>query len=147
MIKIIKRKLIAIMLSIGAIIFIAAPMVAPIAANAQGTAALPSDSNYGLTDFDVDIGREDNPDALKETIAQVINIVLGFLGIIAVIIILYAGFRWMTAAGNEDKVGEAKKMIVQGAIGLALIFLAWTVADFVIDQLKESTGVGQTTTP
>ncbi|MFH0956142.1 MAG: hypothetical protein V1801_02950, partial [Candidatus Falkowbacteria bacterium] len=42
--------------------------------------------------------------------AQVINIILGFLGIVAVIIILLGGFKWMTAGGNEDKVGEAKKL-------------------------------------
>ncbi len=100
----------------------------------------PRESNYGLDDFDIAIGRESDPESLKNIIAQVINIALGFLGIIAVIIILYAGFRWMTAAGKEDQVGEAKKMIVQAVIGLAIIFLAWAISSFVINQLMEATG-------
>ncbi|MDO8592206.1 MAG: hypothetical protein Q7R92_00365, partial [bacterium] len=44
----------------------------------------------------------------REIIAQVINVILGFLGIIAVVIILLGGFKWMTAGGGEDKVAEAK---------------------------------------
>src|SRR3989338_7576776 len=37
-------------------------------------------------------------------VAQIIREVLGFLGILAVIIILYAGFKWMTSGGSEDKI-------------------------------------------
>ena len=47
----------------------------------------------------------------RQVIANIINIALGFLGIIAVAIVLIGGFKWMTAAGNEDKVEEAKKII------------------------------------
>ena len=67
--------------------------------------------------------------------AQIINIILGFLGIVAVIIILLGGFKWMTAGGNEDKVGEAKKLIVAGIIGLIIILASFAIAKFVLDQL------------
>ncbi|MFH0956085.1 MAG: hypothetical protein V1801_02650, partial [Candidatus Falkowbacteria bacterium] len=67
--------------------------------------------------------------------AQVINIILGFLGIVAVIIILLGGFKWMTAGGNEDKVGEAKKLITAGIIGLVIILAAFAIATFVLTQL------------
>lgn len=77
---------------------------------------------------------------LRAIIASVINIALGFLGILAVVIILYAGFKWMTAAGNEDQVSDARKMLMQAVIGLAVIFLAWAIANFVIDSLVSSTG-------
>jgi uncharacterized membrane protein len=60
-------------------------------------------------------------------------------GIIAVVIILAGGFKWMTAGGNEDKVGEARKMIISGVIGLAIIMSAFAIAQFVID-LWEQTG-------
>jgi|GEM_PF-684574 len=72
---------------------------------------------------------------LKGSIANIINIILGFLGIAAVIIILVGGFKWMTAAGNDEQVGEAKKMITQGIIGLVIIFSAWAIASFVITQM------------
>jgi len=76
---------------------------------------------------------------LKGTIANIINIALGFLGIVAVIIILAGGFKWMTAGGNEDSVGEAKKMITGGVIGLVVIFAAWAIASFVLSSLQSAT--------
>ena len=76
----------------------------------------------------------------REMAANVVNIMLGFLGIIAVVIILLGGFKWMTAAGNEDKVGEAKKMIAAGVIGLLIILMAFGVAQFVLDALYNATG-------
>ena len=68
--------------------------------------------------------------------AQVINIILGFLGIVAVVIILLGGFKWMTAGGNEDKVGEAKKLIMAGIIGLIIILASFAIASFVLTQLS-----------
>ena len=48
---------------------------------------------------------------LKTTVMNIITYVLGLLGLIAVIMILYGGFTWMTAGGNEDKVDTAKQII------------------------------------
>ena len=70
----------------------------------------------------------------------VINVLLGFLGIIAIVIILYGGFVWLTSGGNEEKVGQAKKIISAGIIGLVIIFVAYALATFVINQLMSATG-------
>ncbi len=70
---------------------------------------------------------------------SVIKIMLGFLGIIALVIILFGGFKWMTAAGNEDKVAEAKKLIGAGIIGLVVILAAYAIAQFVISALYNAT--------
>jgi hypothetical protein len=64
---------------------------------------------------------------------------LGFLGIIAVLLILLGGFKWMTAAGNEDKVGEAKRMIGAGVIGLIIIMASFGIANFVINAVYKAT--------
>jgi hypothetical protein len=69
---------------------------------------------------------------------NLIQVILGFLGIIAVVIILLGGFKWMTAAGNEDKVGEAKKIIVAGVIGLIIILGAWAIANFVLTNVMSA---------
>lgn len=71
--------------------------------------------------------------------ANVIRVLLGFLGIIAVIIILFGGFKWMTAGGNEEKVGEARKLMVQGIIGLIIILAAWGIASFVVEAIFSAT--------
>ena len=104
-------------------------------------AAVPSPvgTNYGLDDFgDVGLGQEDD---LKTIAANIINIVLGFLGIVAVVIIIFSGFKWMTAAGNEEQVTEARKMLLQAVAGLAIVFLAWGITSFVLNQLKDATSL------
>lgn len=80
---------------------------------------------------------------IRVTIARIIRVAMGLLGIVAVVIILIGGFTWMTAGGNEEKVGEAKKWIFAGIIGLAIILSAYAIATFVISNLvSATTGVG-----
>ena len=77
---------------------------------------------------------------IRAVITDIINVLLGFLGIIAVVIILLGGFKWMTAGGNEDKVAEAKKLIGAGIIGLIVILAAYAIATFVVTQLATTMG-------
>ncbi|MBU4314973.1 hypothetical protein KJ673_01050 [Patescibacteria group bacterium] len=72
---------------------------------------------------------------LKSTIGNLIRVFLGFLGVIAVVIVLLGGFKWMTASGNEDKVSDAKKMLIAGIIGLAIILAAYAITSFVIESI------------
>lgn len=76
---------------------------------------------------------------LTDTIGGIIQIIIGFLGVIAVILILIGGFKWMTAQGNEEKVGEAKKLLGAGVIGLAIILAAYAITKFVIESLNTAT--------
>lgn len=76
---------------------------------------------------------------IRTTIASIIRTAMGLLGIVAVVIILIGGFTWMTAGGNDEKVGEAKKWIFSGIIGLAIILSAYALATFVINQLVSAT--------
>jgi len=94
--------------------------------------------NYGIGEFSgtSSLGNTD----LKKSIASLINVALGFLGILAVLIILWGGFNWMTAAGDEKKVGKAKQIIIQGVIGLVIILSSWAIATFVIQNLATATG-------
>jgi hypothetical protein len=79
---------------------------------------------------------------VRATIASIINVALSLLGIIVLVIIIYGGFLWMTAGGNDEKVSEAKKWIFGGIIGLVIILSAYAIASFVISNL-----VGATTGP
>lgn len=76
---------------------------------------------------------------VRQTVARLINVALGFLGIIAVIIVLLGGFKYMLSGGNEEKTSEARKLIVSGIIGLAIILSAWAITSFVVSQLLEAT--------
>ena len=76
----------------------------------------------------------------RATVAKVINITLAFLGVIAVVLIVIAGFLWMTAAGNEEKISTAKKLMAGGVIGLIIVLAAFGIARFVINSLISATG-------
>jgi len=79
--------------------------------------------------------------ALPTLIARIINIFLGFLGIIFVIIIIYAGFVWMTAGGNEDKVSQARKWITNSVIGIIIILAAYAITNFVVSRIVGVTSI------
>ena len=79
---------------------------------------------------------------LREGVMNIVRVLLGFLGIIAIVVMLYGGFVWLTSGGNEEKVGQAKKIISAGIIGLVIIFISFAIATFVIDQLVVATGAG-----
>ncbi|MFA5135146.1 MAG: hypothetical protein WC505_05195 [Patescibacteria group bacterium] len=76
---------------------------------------------------------------LESTVISIVQWALGFLGLIAVIFILYGGFTWMTAGGNEDKISTAKKIITAAVIGLIVILLAWAIVTFVVGQANDLT--------
>jgi|SRR3989339_186855 len=81
------------------------------------------------------LGNEDP----RQIAARIINILLGFLGVIAVIIIVLGGFKWMVSGGQEDRADEAKRMIGSGILGLILILAAFGIAQFVLNSLFSAT--------
>ncbi len=109
-------------------------LVLPLATRAAGI-----DPSLGLNNGNVGsttgLGTKD----VRQTIASIINVALSLLGIIVLVIIIYGGFLWMTAGGNDDRVAEAKKWIFGGIIGLVIILSAYAIASFVISNLVTAT--------
>ena len=68
---------------------------------------------------------------LKSTVLNIIRLVLGLMTLVAVVLIIYGGFVWLTAAGNEENVEKAKKIISAAVMGLIVILLAWAIVIFV----------------
>ncbi|MFA5936219.1 MAG: pilin [Patescibacteria group bacterium] len=79
------------------------------------------------------------PKPLTQIIGSIINIALGFLGIVLLFYLLYAGFLWMTAGGDEGKVKTARTMISQAIIGLIIIVAAFAISTFVLGSLVNAT--------
>lgn len=70
-----------------------------------------------------------------EIIVEIINILLYFLGSIVIILILWAGFKWMTSAGNADAIKKSRETILNAVIGLIIIFASYAILNFVFDSL------------
>ena len=82
---------------------------------------------------------------LISTINTLIRYILSFLGLVAVIIILWGGFLWMTSAGDDDKVAKARKLIISGIIGIVIILAAFIIANFAISTIGAQLGDGGAT--
>lgn len=78
--------------------------------------------------------------------AKIIRIMLGFLGIIAVGLIMYAGWLYMTAEGEAAKIEKAKKILVGAVIGLLICLASFAIASFILNNLLDATGAGTVNT-
>ncbi|MDP2586270.1 MAG: pilin [Candidatus Komeilibacteria bacterium] len=58
-------------------------------------------------------------------LGRIIMTVISFTGLFFLGLVIYSGFQWMTAGGNEEKVEQAKKRILNGVIGVAITLLAF----------------------
>ena len=72
---------------------------------------------------------------VAEIIGTAVNAALGLLGIIFVILIIYGGYKWMTAAGNEEKSKEGTDIIRRAIIGLIIVAGSWAIWAFVSEYL------------
>ena len=128
-----KKKFFSLILSVAILTICALPSLT--------LAGLEEDINYQLDPIADVYGQSGtvHEGSLAITIAQIIKAVLTLLGIIFIALIVYAGFVWMTSAGNDDKINRAKKTIVAAIIGAAIVILAYAITNFVIRNLVNAT--------
>ena len=72
---------------------------------------------------------------LQGNVQTILNAIIGVLGIIAVVIIIIGGVKYMTSSGDSGKVKTAKDTILYGVIGLVICVLAFAIVNFVIGNL------------
>ena len=74
---------------------------------------------------------------IKEYAMSLVNWLLGFVGIIAVVLFIYAGVLFLISAGNDESVGKAKKIMLYAVIGIVIIFLAYTIVNALTTGLEQ----------
>ncbi len=72
-------------------------------------------------------------------VAQVVQAFLSFLGIIFLILIIYAGFRYMTAQGNEQQAEAALTTIKHAIVGLIIVLASYGISYFLVSLFSEQT--------
>jgi len=65
-------------------------------------------------------------------IGTIIKAVLGVVGSLALVMFIYGGLLWMTAAGNTERVEKGKKTIVWAVLGLVVIFTSYALVKFIL---------------
>jgi hypothetical protein len=98
-------------------------------------------AQYGLRGASQDTGlikggqSIDAQKTVPELIGTIVGVVLSFVGAIFFLLILYAGFLWMTAFGSSEKADKAKSILEHAAIGLVIVLAAYAISRFVFSGL------------
>jgi len=71
----------------------------------------------------------------RNSIVTVLNFVLTFLALVAVVFVIVGGFRILVAAGNEESVTKGRKTIIMAIIGLVIIFFARVIVGFFTSEI------------
>ena len=100
----------------------------------QGGLQPPSTEGYDPT-----LTQETN---LRDYIVNVVNFVLGFLGLVAIIMVIYGGFLYVTAAGEEEKTTKGKKSVTYAMIGIVIILISFALVNTVIKGVGKGTDIG-----
>lgn len=80
--------------------------------------------------------------SLTTIIGTLINVFLSLLGIIFLGLVIYAGWLWMTAGGEEEKVQKAKDVMIRAVVGLVITLSAYSISVFIINALTDAGIVG-----
>jgi heme/copper-type cytochrome/quinol oxidase subunit 2 len=99
------------------------------------------DEAFGSKLDEVAGGAGYNPDVSspESVISTIIDTVLSFLGVIFLFLIMYAGYLWMTARGNEQRLEKAKDTLTAAIIGLIIIAAAYAISYFVMSKISTQT--------
>lgn len=125
------------------VIFALASLLTPLFSQAAPSDALEKLKSVGGEAYGV--GAEE-PRSLPEIIGGIIQTALSILGIVAALLIIYAGYVWMTARGKEERVTKAKETLEAAIIGLVIIMAAYAITYFVVDRLMQASST-PTVTP
>ncbi len=121
-----------IMISLSAFVLMLTPMLAVNAVNLDSAGLLKKaqkSSGYA----------EANETSLSENIGKVLSIALSLIGTIFTVLIVYSGFKWMTAQGDSSKIDVAKNTLISSVIGLVIVLAAYSISNFVVSKLVENT--------
>ncbi|MFH1822341.1 MAG: MMCAP2_0565 family pilin-like conjugal transfer protein [Patescibacteria group bacterium] len=90
------------------------------------------EQQIGNKDLETVFGGDENPDP-RLIAVRIIKVFLGFMGVIFVLLLVIAGYKYMLSGGNEEKTREALGRIQASIIGLIIIIMAWALTTFVTD--------------
>lgn len=90
--------------------------------------------NIAAEEAGYDVGTSATP--VESIIGRIINTILGFVGVLFFILIIYSAFTWMTAQGNDEKVKKAKNLLIDATIGLIITLSAYAISYFIISRFE-----------
>lgn len=116
----------------------------------MGFALLAAPANAGIDEMRAGLGTAagelKTDQSVPQIVGNILNAALSLIGVLLLVYLIYAGFLWMTAGGDEGKVKQATSMIRNSIIGILIITLSFVLANEVLNALLQGFGAGQTGT-
>ena len=133
------QKIKRLALALVAAVTIAAPLAVPAVAYAATSSDLQSSvcsgANLNLGPPDSSCVTDSSPnDTVNETITLGLNIFSAIVGIIAVVMIIVGGIKYITSSGDSGNITSAKNTIMYAVIGLVVVALAQIIVKFVLER-------------
>ncbi len=72
---------------------------------------------------------------LQTKAGQLVGVILSFVGVLFLLLVVFAGISWMTADGNQEKVTKARGLMINAIIGIIIVFAAYAITSFIGDQI------------
>lgn len=134
-----KKYLSPLIISLGVIVATLLPL--PVAAidvfqNCPSGTAATGGAGASSTTSGSEICGATSKDSFTDIMKNIINTILFVLGIVAVIMIIIGGIRYVTSNGNAQQINSAKDTVLYSVIGLVIAIMAYAIVGFVIDRLK-----------
>ncbi len=83
------------------------------------------------------LGQQTTIENFAQYISAWYQFIIGSVGVLAVLMIMWAGFRWLTSRGNQEIISDAKDKIWSAIIGLVLVFLIYTISFIINPELTK----------
>ncbi len=96
----------------------------------------------GLGESASSAGLDTSPGQLPVIIGTVIKAALGLVGVIFLVLMVYAGYIWMIARGDESKTSKAKDTITAAIIGVVIVIGAYALTTYIVDAMTGASGSG-----
>jgi Type IV secretion system pilin len=127
------KKNIVTLLAFVAVLFVAATLFGPTTFAEQSE--ISKDICKGVVSASGDsCSATESTKTVNDLINDVINLLSWAIGVIAVVMLIFGGFKFVTSAGDSGKVSSARQTIVYAVIGLIIVALAQTIVKFVVGQ-------------
>jgi len=102
---------------------------------ATGTLLLPLVA-FAADDGSVELTNPLGVNDPKLLVFRILRYSLGFLGILALVMIIYGGFLMLTSGGNADMIKKAKSTIIWASVGIAIVLSSWQILQFIFSTIN-----------
>ena len=79
-------------------------------------------------------GCNESPTRITSTVRNIVNLLSAIIGVVSVIVIVVAGFKYVTSAGDASKIASAKNTLIYAIVGLIIVAMSQAIVRFVLQR-------------